>query len=306
MRVLVTGGAGLLGGELLRRAPAWASTEATVFHRPVSAADVRTHVVDLAQRQAFFEVAERRRPDLVIHTAYSKTDHRATVDAATEVATVCAALDVALVHISSDAVFDGDHAPYSEHDEPAPVHAYGRAKHAAETAVVTAVPAATVVRTSLILAADGTDQTSAWAIERLQAGEPVTFFDDEFRMPIFVDDLAEQIWEVASRDAAEARRRVASRGPRTPQPRPGRRRAVRAIRPRPVARRGGERGDDGRAATARPVVAVRPRRLTYDAGAVDHYSEPPWHELTVTRSKSAPEWRPHRIFPVFRRAQRVG
>ncbi|MBP6729818.1 MAG: sugar nucleotide-binding protein [Microthrixaceae bacterium] len=202
MRVLVTGGAGLLGGELLRRAPAWASTEATVFHRPVSAADVRTHVVDLAQRQAFFEVAERRRPDLVIHTAYSKTDHRATVDAATEVATVCAALDVALVHISSDAVFDGDHAPYSEHDEPAPVHAYGRAKHAAETAVVTAVPAATVVRTSLILAADGTDQTSAWAIERLQAGEPVTFFDDEFRMPIFVDDLAEQIWEVASRDAA--------------------------------------------------------------------------------------------------------
>lgn len=202
MRVLVTGGAGLLGGELLRRAPAWASTEATVFHRPVSAADVRTHVVDLAQRQAFFEVAERRRPDLVIHTAYSKTDHRATVDAATEVATVCAALDVALVHISSDAVFDGDHAPYSEHDEPAPVHAYGRAKHAAETAVVTAVPAATVVRTSLILAADGTDQTSAWAIERLQAGEPVTFFDDEFRMPIFVDDLAERIWEVASRDAA--------------------------------------------------------------------------------------------------------
>lgn len=203
MRVLVTGGAGLLGGELLRRAPAWASTEATVFHRPVSAADVRTHVVDLAQRQAFFEVAERRRPDLVIHTAYSKTDHRATVDAATEVATVCAALDVALVHISTDAVFDGDHAPYSEHDEPAPVHAYGRAKHAAETAVVTAVPAATVVRTSLILAADGTDQTSAWAIERLQAGEPVTFFDDEFRMPIFVDDLAEQIWEVASRGAAE-------------------------------------------------------------------------------------------------------
>lgn len=203
MRVLVTGGAGLLGGELLRRAPAWASTEATVFHRPVSAADVRTHVVDLAQRQAFFEVAERRRPDLVIHTAYSKTDHRATVDAATEVATVCAALDVALVHISSDAVFDGDHAPYSEHDEPAPVHAYGRAKHAAETAVVTAVPAATVVRTSLILAADGTDQTSAWAIERLQAGEPVTFFDDEFRMPIFVDDLAEQIWEVASLDAVK-------------------------------------------------------------------------------------------------------
>ena len=203
MRVLVTGGAGLLGGELLRRAPAWASTEATVFHRPVSAADVRTHVVDLAQRQAFFELAERRRPDLVIHTAYSKTDHRATVDAATEVATVCAALDVALVHISSDAVFDGDHAPYSERDEPAPVHAYGRAKHAAETAVVTAVPAATVVRTSLILAADGTDQTSAWAIERLQAGEPVTFFDDEFRMPIFVDDLAERIWEVASRDAAE-------------------------------------------------------------------------------------------------------
>ena len=202
MKVVVTGGAGLLGAELARTVPAGWRVEVTV-HRTPAADGVRAHHVDLAQPLAAFELFERRRPDLVIHTAYSKTDHADTVDSATEVAAACAALDIALIHISTDALFDGDHAPYDESASPSPIHPYGRAKALAEVAVLDAVPDATIVRTSLILAADGTDSTSAWAIERLRAGERVTFFDDEFRSPILVDDLAAQIWEIAALDPDE-------------------------------------------------------------------------------------------------------
>ena len=43
----------------------------------------------------------------------------------------------------------------------------------------------------------------AGAIERVRAGERVTFFDDEFRCPILVEDLAAMIWEVAGLAPAE-------------------------------------------------------------------------------------------------------
>lgn len=209
MKALITGGAGLLGSELVRTAPAGWTTEVTVHTTPLPAdlADgqrsPKAHRIDLTQPLAFFELAERRRPTVVIHTAYSKTDHAATVDSTTEVASACAALDVPLIHVSTDALFDGDHAPYDEDAEPSPIHPYGRAKAAAERAVWTAIPDAVIVRTSLILAADGTDSTSAWAIGRLRDGERVTFFDDEFRAPILVDDLATEIWEIAQLPVAE-------------------------------------------------------------------------------------------------------
>jgi len=199
MRPLVTGGAGLLGSALARLAPGGWTPEVTVRSTPLpeGLAGVKAHRVDLTQPLAFFELAERRRPAVVIHTAYSKTDGRQTVDAATEVATACAALDIPLVHVSTDALFDGEHAPYDEAAEPSPVHAYGRSKALAEVAVRESCPDAVIVRTSLILAEDGSDPTTVWAVERLRAGERVTFFDDEFRCPILVDDLATQIWEIA-------------------------------------------------------------------------------------------------------------
>lgn len=202
VRALVTGGAGLLGSELTRSAPDGTTVEVTV-HRAPAAEGVKSHRIDLTQPLAFFELAQRRRPDLVVHTAYSKTDGRATVDAATEVASACAAMDIPLVHISTDAVFDGEHSPYTEDALPSPVHGYGRSKVLAEAAVREGVADVAVVRTSLLLAHDGSDPTSAWAIETLRSGGRVTFFDDEIRMPMFVDDLAAQIWEIVGLPRSE-------------------------------------------------------------------------------------------------------
>ncbi|MEZ5322463.1 MAG: sugar nucleotide-binding protein [Microthrixaceae bacterium] len=201
MRVLITGGSGLLGSALVISAPVDLDVEATRYRREPAVEGprpIRRHRCDLTQPGAAFELLHRRRPDLVIHTAYSKTDASVTIDSTTEVAAACAALDVDLVHISTDAVFDGDHAPYAEDAVPRPVHAYGRAKRTAELAVLEQCPAAAIVRTSLILAADGSDETTAWAIAANRRAERVTFFVDEFRMPIAVHDLAAQLWELVA------------------------------------------------------------------------------------------------------------
>lgn len=201
MRALITGGAGLLGGTLISTAPAGVEVHATQRRTPVAGATA--HTVDLADPSAVAALLERLRPDAVIHTAYGKDDpERDIVAASRAVAQGCAAVGAALVHVSTDLVLDGEHAPYDESAEASPVEEYGRWKAAAERAVAAAAPDAAIARTSLIVRADPPDAITARLVESLRAGEPSRLYVDELRCPIFVEDLARQLWEVAALPAA--------------------------------------------------------------------------------------------------------
>jgi dTDP-4-dehydrorhamnose reductase len=196
VRVLITGGGGLLGGELIRQTPSGIHIHATRRTSPVAGAE--SHVVELSDGEAAEALWMRIRPDLVIHTAYSPSEGERDVWRATEsVIRACRAVGAALVYMSTDALLDGESAPYAEAAEPAPVHDYGRWKAKAELHVRDAMPDAAVVRTSLIVRAEPPDRGSAWVVDALRRGQPVRLFTDELRCPIAVEDLAAQLWEVA-------------------------------------------------------------------------------------------------------------
>ncbi|HEV7589679.1 MAG TPA: SDR family oxidoreductase [Longimicrobium sp.] len=205
MRILITGGAGLLGSELIVRAPAGAELHAT--RRTTAVAGAEAHTVELSDSGATGALLDRLRPDLVIHTAYSQsaeTAERDVLRATESLVRACVHNGYGLIHVSTDAVFDGERAPYAENDEPAPVHAYGRWKAAAERCVRDRLPHAAIVRTSLIVRADPPDSGTAWVLDGLRRGESVRLFVDELRCPIAVEDLASQLWELAAMPA-EAR-----------------------------------------------------------------------------------------------------
>lgn len=201
-RVLVSGGAGTVGGALLAAAPADIDVHATQRRRPVAqlpGRPVPAHTVDLAEAGAFDALLARVRPDLVVHTAYDKTDGDRDIVAATAaVVGACRALGVALVHLSSDVVFDGEHAPYSEEAQPSPVSVYGRWKAEAEGLALRA-PGAAVVRTSLVVRTAPLDPGSAGMVNELRAGRR-PLFTDELRCPIRCDDFTAQLWEVVALD----------------------------------------------------------------------------------------------------------
>jgi dTDP-4-dehydrorhamnose reductase len=113
------------------------------------------------------------------------------------VVAACQESGAALVHMSTDALLDGERGPYAEDAEPDPVHEYGRWKARAELHVRASIPGAAVVRTSLIVRADPPDAGSATLLDALRRGEPVRLFTDELRCPTAVEDLAAQLWEVA-------------------------------------------------------------------------------------------------------------
>ena len=72
MRVLITGGGGLLGGELIHQARSGIDVHATRRASPVQGAE--SHAVELSDGEAVEALWMRVRPNLVIHTAYSVAD----------------------------------------------------------------------------------------------------------------------------------------------------------------------------------------------------------------------------------------
>src|SRR5436305_4941697 len=74
---------------------------------------------------------------------------RVNVGGTATLAELAAKARARLVLVSTDLVFDGEHAPYREPDPPAPLSVYGASKRAAEEAVL-AHPRHAVARLSLL------------------------------------------------------------------------------------------------------------------------------------------------------------
>ena len=203
-RVLITGGAGLLGNCLLHLAPAGLELHATQRQTPITADGVIAHTIELSDEAAVAALFAQVRPDLVIHTAYSMhAGERDIWRPTAHVVAGCQATQAELIHLSSDVIFDGESAPYNEADEPEPVHEYGRWKTKAERYVRQQDPQAAIIRTSLITQFTPLDTRSAWVANSLRENKPISLYVDELRCPIIVEDLAHQIWEMTTLSADE-------------------------------------------------------------------------------------------------------
>jgi len=199
-RLLITGGSGYLGRHLARRAARewpgeWRYT--TFSADPLGLPQgVR---LDVRDGPAVARFVADFGPEAIIHTAGSnRTPDMAAVivDGTRHVAEAAARAAARLVHLSTDSVFGGDRAPYDESARPAPVNDYGQVKAAAEALALTH-PNAVAVRTSLIYGLEEIDNGTAWMIEALRAGRPVTLFTNQRRNPVWVETLAAACLELA-------------------------------------------------------------------------------------------------------------
>jgi dTDP-4-dehydrorhamnose reductase len=178
-------------------APDEVDLSATWRHAPV-ADGPSTHHIDLRDAEAVATLVGRLEPDVVVHAAYSMHDRADIVDATLHVATACADTGSSLVHLSTDAVFDGEHPPYAEDDVPSPVHEYGRWKLEAEQAAMRVLPDVCITRTSLVVSLDPPDPATRRVLDAAQGDTAMRLFTDELRQPIRVDDLAAELWALVA------------------------------------------------------------------------------------------------------------
>lgn len=202
MRVLVIGGSGFLGTELVRQAlAAGHETAATFASRPGASSDAVWHPLDVRDPARVTKVINDVAPSAVVNASSGLADWAVTADGAVRVALAAFEQGCRLVHVSSDAVFSGAQVRYDESSLPDPVTPYGAAKAAAETAVRLLMPSAVVARTSLIL---GRGQSAhERMVHALAAGtRDGVLFTDDIRCPVHVEDLAAALWELALSDTA--------------------------------------------------------------------------------------------------------
>jgi dTDP-4-dehydrorhamnose reductase len=183
--LLVTGGTGYLGSELVRLA---------------APEHPRLELLDPAAVRRGFEAV---RPSAVIHTAYRQDDPLVNTEGSAAVAAAAAACGARLIHISTDLVFDGSKPePYTEDDEPNPLDDYGRSKLEAERRVLQLHPEALVVRTSLLVGRRRPGRAEQAVLEAARGERDIAFFEDEWRSPVIVSELAAALLELVGTTAS--------------------------------------------------------------------------------------------------------
>jgi dTDP-4-dehydrorhamnose reductase len=128
--------------------------------------------------------------------------YRANRDGPAELARLCEAAGIPLIHVSTDYVYDGAKGePYVETDPVAPQCVYGASKLAGEAAVLAACRRAVVLRTSWVYAPTGRN----FVCTMLTLGrtrDRLTVVADQKGCPTTAADLAAAILEIAAHIAA--------------------------------------------------------------------------------------------------------
>lgn len=201
MTILIIGGSGFLGSELVRQAVvAGHATAATFASRPGSTAEVTWHALDLRDPERVEAVVAEVAPRLVVNATSGGSDWAVTAEGPVRLAMAAAKYGCRLVHVSGDAVFSGTRVHYDESCLPDPVTPYGAAKAAAETGVRLTHPAALIARTSLIIG--DRQSTHVRMVHDLAAGtSDGVLFTDDIRCPVDVTDLASALLELAAGEA---------------------------------------------------------------------------------------------------------
>lgn len=123
---------------------------------------------DLTNPSDVSAAMEKHRPDVIVNAAaYTAVDlcekefqaaFKINAIAAGELAVECEKRKVALVHVSTDYVFDGKKkVPYTEEDPRSPISSYGRTKAEGEKMVEQAFSQAMIVRVAWSFRAGGTN-----------------------------------------------------------------------------------------------------------------------------------------------------
>ncbi len=195
MRILVTGAAGKLGAYLVEH----------LKGREVLAWSGRAQV-DLSDQASVLQALTQAGPDVVVHTAalsaisdcYKNPELARQVN--TEATRLLAQHAPRLIYCSTDLVFGGDSAPYRESDPARPLSLYGKTKLEAEAAVREA--GGVVARLALMYGPSARGGFHDQQVARLQAGEPVPLFEDEFRTPLAFEAAAEALGLLVQSDFA--------------------------------------------------------------------------------------------------------
>ena len=206
-KILITGASGLLGINLALEAAQEHTVIGLANNQRVQTKSFQVLQADLLAPGAVERILDQTQPDWVIHCAALANVDACEAEPArayqlnTEVPRILAQHvargGARLLHVSTDAVFDGQRGQYSEEDTPNPLSTYAKTKLDGELAVAQTAPSAIIARVNLFgWSISGKRSLAEFFYYSLKAHQPVKGFTDVYFCPLLANDLAKIFLEM--------------------------------------------------------------------------------------------------------------
>ena len=190
MKILVTGVNGQLGHDVMNE----------LAKRGIDAVGTDYQEMDITDAAIVNRVIREEAPDAVIHcAAYTAVDaaedneeacRRINVEGTQNIADVCRDLDIKMIYISTDYVFDGrGERPWEPDDAPDPQSVYGRTKYEGELAVKNTLDKYFIVRIAWVFGINGKNFVKTM-LNLSKTHDKLTVVNDQFGSPTYTYDLA--------------------------------------------------------------------------------------------------------------------
>lgn len=200
MKVLVTGVKGQLGFDVVKE----------LEKRGHTAIGTDVDSMDITDAEKVREVITAALPDAVIHcAAYTAVDaaednvelcRRINADGTRNIAQVCKALDIKMIYISTDYVFDGEGTQFwNPDDERHPLNVYGQTKYEGELAVESLLEKYYIVRIAWVFGVNGKNFIKTM-LNLGKNRDHLTVVRDQVGSPTYTYDLSRLLVDMAETD----------------------------------------------------------------------------------------------------------
>lgn len=208
---LVTGASGLLGLNFCLAVDGKKHKVTGVDNRnPLKWINFKMLQANLTKPGSVQRIIEEVKPDVILHCAAnanvddceSHPDEAEAVNSVLpgEIAEIASKQKIKMIHISTDAVFDGEAGNYSESDLPNPLSVYALTKLRGENAVLAANPHALVMRVNFYgWSITGKRSLAEFFAYNLADKKQLKGFTDIFFCPMMVLDLVDTLVEATDK-----------------------------------------------------------------------------------------------------------
>lgn len=190
MKLLIVGAAGQVGQALMRVCADLQISHVGLGHEQLDIRDPETIQAVLQREAPHYVINAAAVSDVTLAQAEAAECYAINRDGVANLARACHTANIALLHLSTDYVFDGQLGlPYTEDHKPNPQNVYGNSKYEGEEAVREFCPQHIILRASWVFSPLGNNFFSR-TLARVQAGESVQAANDQISCPTYTDHLA--------------------------------------------------------------------------------------------------------------------
>jgi len=211
MKIIITGGTGLLGKALIESRANDDEIVATYLgnYAMEDCEGVKYLKLDILDLEGHISIFRDFKPEVAIHTSsigspdYAETHKDITwsinVNGTNNMVELCNRFSAKLIYISSNGIYDGNNAPYGEDDIADPINYYGKTKLEGENCTKKAKSEYAIVRPMLMYGWNNDVERNnivTMSLAKLKNGEKVYAYEDVFCNPLLSNECAKAIWKI--------------------------------------------------------------------------------------------------------------